>query len=42
MLECKVWRTDWERGLMLAVRRKPEGMGVRSSAARNACGGSID
>lgn len=39
MLECKVWRTDLERGLMLAVRRKPEGWG-RSSAANNALRGS--
>ena len=29
-------------GTTLAVRGQPEGMGLRSSATRNACGGSMD
>ena len=29
VLECGVWRADPGRGLQLAVRKHPEGMGVR-------------
>ena len=30
MLECGVWRAKLGRGLLLAIRRQPEGMGVRT------------
>lgn len=35
MLECKVWRTDLERGLMLAASGESLRDGSRSSAANN-------
>ena len=37
-----VWRADLGRGLQLAMRRQPEGMGVSRSTTRNAHGGSPD
>ena len=37
-----VWRTNLGRRLLLAVRRHPEGMGVRKSATGNACGRNAD
>ena len=37
-----VWRANLVRGLLLAVRRQTEGMGVRKSATGNACGGNPD
>ena len=42
VLEHGIWRADQGRGLRLAVRRQPEGTGVRSSTIRNAHGGSQD
>ena len=42
VLECGVWRADPGRGQLLAVRRQPEGTGVRSSTTRNAQGASPD
>ena len=42
VMPCGVWRADLRRGWPLAARGQPEGMGVRSSAARNACGGSVN
>ena len=42
VLEPGVWRANLGRGLLLAARRRPEGMGVRKSATRNACGGNLD
>ena len=34
-LEHEVWRVDLGKALLLAVRRQPEGTGMRSSATRN-------
>ena len=42
VLEHGAWRADPGRGPLLAVRRQPKGMGVRSSATGNARGGSPD
>ena len=42
VLEHGVWRAEPGRGLLLAVRRQPEGMGVRSYITGNACRGSPD
>ena len=42
VLKRGVWGADPGRALLLAVRRQPEGMGVRSSATWNAPGGSLD
>ena len=42
VLNHVVWRADPRGGLLLAVQRQPEGMGVSSSTARNAPGGSTD
>ena len=41
-LEHGVWRADPGKGLLLAARRQPEGMGVRSSANVKAHGRSGD
>ena len=40
VLEPGVWRADPGRGLLLAAKREPEGMGVQSSTSRNVCGRS--
>lgn len=32
VLECRVWRANSGRGLLLAMRRQPEGTRVRGSA----------
>ena len=42
VLEYKVLRTDPGMGLLLSVRKYPEGMGVRSSATRNVHRGGFD
>ena len=39
-LEGEIWRADLGRELLLAVKRQSEGMRVRSSTSKNACGGS--
>ena len=41
-LEGGFWRANLGRGLLLADRRQPEGMGVRKSTTRNARGGNVD
>lgn len=41
MLKLVVRRVDLGRGPVLAAQRKPEGMGVRGSTARNAPTGSV-
>ena len=41
VLERGVWRADPGRGLLLAARRQPEGMGVRNSATGNVRGRSL-
>ena len=38
VLESGVWSMDPRRGQLLAVRRQPEGTGVRSSTTRKVCG----
>lgn len=35
------WRANPGRGLLLDVRKQPEGMGVRKSTTRNASGGNL-
>ena len=42
VLEHGVWRADPARKMLLVVRKQPEGMGLRGSANKNACGGSPD
>ena len=42
VLELGVWRTDPERGLLLIVRRQPEGSEMRSCANRSVHGGNLD
>ena len=42
MLKHGIWRADLGRGLLLAAWRQSEGIGVRTYAAGNASGGSID
>ena len=42
MLEHGVRRANLGRGLLLSVRRQPEGTEVRKSTTRNACGGNPD
>ena len=42
VLKCGVKRVDLGKGLLLAAWRWPEGTGVRTSAAGNASGGSVD
>ena len=38
VLESGVWRTDPGRGQLLAVKRQPEGTGVKSSTTGKVCG----
>ena len=40
VLESGVWSADPGRGQLLAVKRQPEGTGVRSSTTRKVCGKS--
>lgn len=42
VLKHGVWRADPRGGVLLAVQRQPEGMGVSSSTARNAPGESTE
>lgn len=38
VLESGIWRVDPGRGQLLAVKRQPEGTGVKSSTTRKVCG----
>lgn len=40
--ETRVWKANPERGLLLATKRQPEGIGLRNSITLNACGGNPD
>ena len=40
VLESRVWRADPGRGQLLAVKRQPEGTGLRSSTTGKVCGRS--
>ena len=40
--EFGVWRANPGRGLLLAARRQPVGMGMKKSATGNARGGNLD
>lgn len=42
VLELGVRRLDPEKGLLLIVKRQPEGLGMRSCANRSVHGGNLD